>query len=175
MSDQFVAEIKLVGFNFAPTGYALCNGQLLPIAQNTALFSLLGTVYGGNGVTTFGLPNLQGSAPLHVGSGQGPGLSPYALGETGGEVAVTLTAAQLPVHTHTANAATAGGSDSPSGSVWASGIRGRSPAYTTALGSDVPMSASAMGTSGGGQPHNNMPPYLTLNFIIALTGIFPSH
>src|SRR5690242_12083192 len=100
MSDQFVGEIKMVGFNYAPPGYALCNGQLLPINQNTALFSLLGTSYGGNGTTTFGLPNLQGRAPLHVGSGQGPGLSPYALGQTGGETVVTLTASQLPVHTH---------------------------------------------------------------------------
>lgn len=174
MANPFVAEIRMVGFNFAPTGWALCNGQLMPISQNTALFSLLGTNYGGDGRSTFGLPNLQGMGPLHAGGSQGPGLSPYIVGQTGGEQAVTLLASQLPSHTHGVSAGSSGGLSSPTNNVWASGIRGRSPAYAASSGSNVNMSPAAISTAGGGQPHNNMPPYLCMNFIIALQGVFPA-
>lgn len=172
------------GGNFAPTGWAFCNGQLLSIAQNTALFSLLGTTYGGDGVTTFGLPNLQGRMPMHWGNG--PGLSPRVLGEKSGEETVTLNTTQIPMHSHpqtpmasgvssTANATTPAGnfpapiSDPNSGS--------NLTAYsTTANGSSgIPANPSAnTGAAGGSQPHDNMPPYLCVSFIIATTGIYPS-
>ena len=172
MSDQFVAEIRMFAGNFAPSGWALCNGQILPISQNTALFSLLGVMYGGNGTSNFALPNLQGSAPL--GYGQGPGLSSRVQGQAGGEPTVTLLTAQIPAHTHAAQAATAGGLDSPAGTVWGEAQLGKTPLniYAPKPG-NVPMSTQALGFVGGGQPHNNLPPYLCLNFIIALTGIFP--
>src|SRR5512140_19932 len=124
MSDQFVAEIRIFPFNFAPTGWAFCNGQLMPISQNTALFSLLGTNYGGDGRSTFGLPNLQGSAPMHF--GQGPGLSLYDQGESGGAAAVTLLTSEMPAHNHVANCATVNGTQtSPSGTAWAMSKVGR--------------------------------------------------
>jgi len=172
MSDQFVAEIRMFAGNFAPSGWALCNGQILPISQNTALFSLLGVMYGGNGTSNFALPNLQGSAPL--GYGQGPGLSSRVQGQTGGEQTVTLLTTQIPAHTHAAQAAPAGGLDSPAGNVWGEAQLGKTPLniYAPKPG-NVPMSTQALGFAGGGQPHNNLPPYLCLNFIIALTGIFP--
>ncbi len=172
MTDQFVAEIRIFAGNFAPTGWAFCNGQILPISQNTALFSLLGTTYGGDGKSNFALPNLQGSAPLHP--GQGAGLSLRDLGETGGEATVTLLETEIPGHTHTARAATLAGSDvSPAGAVWAVPGAGRGIVAYDPGGGGAAMSASAVGVAGGGQPHNNMPPYLVLNFIIALQGIFP--
>ena len=163
MSEQYLSEIRLISFNFAPHGWALCNGQLLPINQNQALFALLGTTYGGNGQTTFALPNLQGRIPIHTGNG-------FVLGQSGGETAHTLTLAELPQHIHTAQGASANATQpSPSGNVWAAHSF---TAYAhTANGS---MAAGALSTVGGSQPHNNMPPYLVLNFIIALTGIFPS-
>jgi microcystin-dependent protein len=174
MSDAFVGEIRIFGFNFAPTGWALCNGQLLPISQNTALFSLLGTTYGGNGQTTFGLPNLQGCAGVQ--SGQAPGLSNYDLGQVGGESAVTLTPNQIPSHTHVTGCLDgAGNLATPAGSVWASAKVGKQSEnrYSASPGSGPVMNAQAASTAGGGAPHNNMPPYLTLNFCIALQGIFP--
>jgi microcystin-dependent protein len=174
MSDQFVAEIRIFAGNFAPSGWALCNGQLLPISQNTALFSVLGTNFGGNGTSTFGLPNLQGSAPL--GAGQGPGLSSRVLGQTGGEQTVTLLASQMPAHSHTAQAAAAGGWDAPGGNVWGEALLGKTPMnlYAPSGPNNVAMSSQALAATGGNQPHNNMPPYLCLNFIIALVGIFPT-
>ncbi len=176
MSDQFVAEIRIFGFNFAPAGWAFCDGQIMPISQNTALFSLLGTLYGGDGRTTFALPNLQGATPLQ--QGQGPGLSLRNLGESGGEETVTLLASEMPAHNHSAQAVAAGGTTvSPSGAAWAEGRSGRitSPHYAAFdSNSTVAMAPAALAVAGGNQPHNNMPPYLTLNFCIALTGTFPA-
>ena len=175
MSDQFVAEIRIFGGNFAPTGWALCNGQLLPINQNTALFSLLGTNFGGNGTSTFGLPNLQGAAPL--GWGQGAGLTARNLGDTGGEQTVTLLSSQTPSHNHNALAAATGGTDSPAGTVWGEAREGKTPVHLyapSAGGTNVAMNTSALSPIGGGQPHNNLQPYLVLTFIIAQQGIFPS-
>ena len=175
MSNPFLAEIRMFTGNFAPKGWAQCNGQLLPISQNTALFSLLGTFYGGDGKSTFGLPNLQGSAPMHP--GQGPGLSLHDLGETGGESAVTLLQTEMPAHSHAANClSTAGDSNAPNGNTWAAtagtGRGGGPPNYSTA-GPTTPMSAGATSLSGSSQPHNNMSPYLAVTFIIALQGVFP--
>lgn len=174
MANPFVAEIRIFGFNFAPTGWAMCNGQILPISQNTALFSLLGTTYGGDGRSNFALPNLQGSAPMQ--SGQGPGLSLRDLGETGGEQTVTLLQTEIPSHTHTAQGATAAGDASPQGNTWGGGaLKGHGvPLYAPAGSSMVQMSPSALATTGGNLPHNNLPPYLTLNFCIALQGVFPA-
>jgi len=173
MADQFVSEIRIFAGNFAPTGWALCNGQLLPISQNTALFSLLGTQFGGDGRTTFGLPNLQGAMPNH--QGQGPGLSSYVVGQTGGAPAVTLLQSQLPVHSHSAQAATTGGVNSPAGALWGESKLGKTPlnVYAASGANNVAMNPAAVAITGGGQPHNNMPPYLVLTFIIALQGIFP--
>ena len=173
MSEPFLAEIRIFAGNFAPRGWALCNGQILSIQQNTALFSLLGTTYGGNGISNFALPNLQGSAPIQ--QGQGPGLSPRVLGETGGETAVTLLAGQMPAHSHAPKCnAGAGTQASPSNEFWSeSGVRGVKM-YTASNASLVQMNPQALPTAGGNQPHNNMPPYLVLNFIIALVGIFPA-
>ncbi|HEX8071760.1 MAG TPA: tail fiber protein [Pyrinomonadaceae bacterium] len=172
MSQPFVAEIRIVGFSFAPRGWAFCNGQILPISQNTALFSLLGTMYGGNGQTTFALPNLQGSAPMQ--QGQGPGLSEYFQGAPGGEQFVTLIDSEIPAHTHTA-IGTAQPADlpNPDGNNWAQAIGDVSAVnYYNTTGPN-PMSPFALQLAGGSQPHNNMHPYLTLNFIIALQGVFP--
>lgn len=175
MSNPFLAEIRIFAGNFAPTGWALCDGQLMPISQNTALFSLLGTTYGGNGVSTFALPNLQGAAPL--GAGQGPGLSLRDLGETGGEQTVTLLATEMPAHAHTVMAVDgAGDTTSVAGMAWAKAQVGRQATNLySARGTSPPtMNPFAMSIAGGGLPHNNMPPYLTLTFIIALQGVFPS-
>jgi microcystin-dependent protein len=167
MSDQFVGEIRMGGWNFAPTGWAACDGQLLPISQNTALFSLLGTNFGGDGRSTFGLPNLQGMIPFC--QGQGPGLSQYVVGEEDGTAAVTLQTSQIPGHTHQAVASTAAGnSPSASGNDWAE-TRGRLYGASTS----ITMNPAALATTGGSQPHNNLPPYLVVTFVIALTGIFP--
>jgi microcystin-dependent protein len=176
MSEPFLGEIRMFGGNFAPRGWAMCNGQLLTISQNTALFSLLGTTYGGDGVRTFGLPNLQGRAPLH--SGQGPGLSLRDLGETGGEQTVTLLTNQLPSHKHVVNCTnnTTADRTAPTGGLWAPGAGRRGQKfYASAAANGAPlMSPQALPLAGGSQPHNNMPPYLVVTFIIALQGIYPS-
>jgi microcystin-dependent protein len=170
MADAFVAEIRIFGFNFAPRGWALCNGQLLAISQNTALFSLCGTTYGGDGRSTFALPNLQGNAAL--GFGGGPGLSLYDLGETGGSSSVTLLQSEIPAHTHTGMKANARAaiSNNPGGAA---------PALTTGTftyDSTAPttaLSASSLQTVGNSLPHNNYMPSLVLNFCIATQGVFP--
>lgn len=172
MSDPFVAEIRIFPFNFAPRGWAFCDGQLLPLSQNTALFSLLGTTYGGDGRSTFALPNLQGAAPLQ--QGQGPGLSPRDLGESSGSQAVTLLAAEIPAHAHGVMATSqAADLPNPDGNTWAQAVGDVSafPYYQT-TGPNA-MSPNALQLAGGSLPHNNMHPYLTLNFCIALQGVFP--
>ncbi len=173
MADQFVAEIRLVGFNFAPAGWAFCDGQILPIAQNTALFSLLGTTYGGDGMNTFALPNLQGMTVL--GAGQGSGLSYRDLGATSGSETVTLIPSEIPLHTHAVQAVDAlGTTNAPAGNTWASARYGRLTEKTfSTSGAAIAVSATAFAAAGGGQPHNNMPPYLVMNYIIALQGVFP--
>jgi microcystin-dependent protein len=171
MSDQFVAEIRIFGFNFAPTGWALCNGQILPISQNTALFSLLGTTYGGNGQSTFALPNMEGSAPMHP--GQGPGLSLHDLGEQSGAEFTTLLESEMPNHPHTfqAFATPADLKEPQAGAVLTRTQNGA--LYNTTVSNLVQMAPQALPPAGGSLPHNNMMPYLTLNFCIALQGIFP--
>ena len=171
MSNPFVAEIRIFAGNFAPRGWATCDGQILPISQNTALFSLLGTTYGGNGQSTFALPNLQGSAPLHA--GQGPGLSLRDLGEMGGEQAVTLLTSEMPSHTHTAQATSNANQDSPAAHAWSSIGTTRTPPPLYQTTQNAQMSPLALALAGGNLPHNNMPPYLCLTFIIALQGVFP--
>lgn len=172
MSDPFLGEIKMVAFNFAPYGWAFCNGQLLSIAQNTAVFSLLGTTYGGDGRTTFGLPNFQGRAPMQPRTG--PGLTPRAPGETGGSATVTLLSTQIPSHTHSAMAASDGTSVSPTNTAWGTGMGRTPPPLYQDANPDVVMSASALSTSGSSMSHNNMQPYLAVNFVIALQGIYPA-
>jgi microcystin-dependent protein len=167
MADPFVAEIRMFAGNFAPRGWALCNGQILPIAQNTALFSLLGTTYGGDGRNTFALPNLQGRAPMQP--GQGPGLSLRDLGEQGGQEVVTLLESQMPGHNHPLAAF---GAAATTGTPAASVSLAQTAAGTSIYGPAADL--QSLGTpAGGGQPHNNMQPYLALTFIIALQGIFP--
>ena len=171
MSDPFVAEIRIFPFNFAPKGWAFCNGQILPLSQNTALFSLLGTTYGGDGKSTFALPNLQGSAPTH--QGQGPGLSDYFVGQSGGTETVTLLQTEMPIHAHQASGASGSGPVSPANNTWGAGA-GRTPPPTYVNGSsNVSMAGMTVAIAGGSLPHNNMQPYLTLNFCIALQGIYP--
>ena len=173
MQDPWLGEIALVAFNFAPVGWAMCNGQIMQISQNTALFSLLGTTYGGDGVRTFALPNLQSRVPLHF--GQGTGLSSYVLGQVQGSESVTLLGAQMPSHTHsyTPQATTAtGGAASPAGALWASSAS-LDNIYQKGA-SNTAMAPQTVGPTGGGQPHENRQPLLALNFVIALQGIFPS-
>jgi microcystin-dependent protein len=173
MANPFLAEIRIFAGNFAPRGWALCNGQLMPISQNTALFSLLGTTYGGDGKSNFALPNLQGSAPLQA--GQGPGLTLRDLGETGGEQTVTLLQTEMPAHFHTAQASSSGGLASPVNNAWGGSLKGFAGAYSPSVpASNVQMSPLGLSIAGGNLPHNNMPPYLGLTFIIALQGVFPA-
>jgi microcystin-dependent protein len=176
MSDQYLGEIRMAGFNFAPTGWAQCNGQTMSISQNTALFSLLGTNYGGNGTSTFGLPNLQASAPM--GAGNGSGLTPRIQGEIGGQYTVTLISNQIPPHNHPVACISGGGSlDSPNvpgNTVWAADGAGRGVNLYATATSTVAMNPQAVQPAGGNQPHNNMQPCLAVTFIIALQGIYPS-
>ena len=171
MADPFVAEIRIFPFNFAPQGWAWCNGQLLPLSQNTALFSLLGTTYGGDGKSTFALPDLEGRAPMHP--GQGPGLSLHDLGETGGSETVTLLESEIPAHQHTLRAYKSDPSDrfQPTGALLGRANNGN--IYNTAA-NFVGMNGQSLGPAGGDQPHNNMMPYLTFYFNIALQGVFPA-
>ncbi len=171
MADPFVAEIRIFPFNFAPKGWAFCDGQLLPLSQNTALFSLLGTTYGGDGKSTFALPDLQGNAPMHP--GQGKGLSLYDLGQMGGSTDVTLLTSEIPMHTHTLQAfATPADLKEPqAGAVLTRSNNGA--VYNTTISNLVQMAPQALTPAGGSLPHNNMMPYLTLNFCIALQGVFP--
>ena len=170
MSEPFIAEIRIFAGNFAPRSWAFCNGQLLPISQNTALFSLIGTTYGGDGRTTTALPNLQGRAPMHP--GRGPGLTSRRLGERVGVEQVTLSEAQMPNHTHTRRAVSSqGNTDSPEGNAHAD--TGGVDVFQSVASNLVSMDSNLQ-NQGGGQPHNNMQPYLTINFIIALQGLYPS-
>ena len=169
MSDQFLAEIRIFPFNFPPTGWAFCNGQIMPISQNTALFSLLGTTYGGDGKSTFALPNMLDNAPMQPGQGQG--LSLRDLGEMSGVETITLLVSEIPVHTHTLSTSAADGLERfPAGQMTAQGI---GVGLYAAPGPLTQMAFQALPPTGGGLPHNNMQPYLTLNFCIALQGIFP--
>ena len=177
MTAPFVGEIRLFGFNYPPRGYALASGQLLPIQQNTALFSILGTTYGGNGTSNFALPNLNGIAAM--GNGNGPGLTPRVLGEMLGETTVTLLSTEMPTHTHLVNTAVVATitpaqlNNVPNATALMS-FSGPNGAYGETATPAVPMSPLAVGSAGGGQPHSNQQPYLTLNYCIALQGIFPS-
>jgi len=172
MSNPFLAEIRIFTGGFAPKGWALCDGQLMSISQNTALFSLLGTTYGGNGTSNFALPNLQGCAPMQA--GQGPGLSLRDLGETAGEQTVTLLQTEMPAHSHTAQASTGPDSTTPTPNAWASGQKGFGNFYAPSGNNNTQMNPFALSIAGGNLPHNNMQPFLGLMFIIALQGVFPA-
>jgi microcystin-dependent protein len=175
MSEPFLAEIVLFAGNFAPRGWAFCQGQILAIAQNTALFSLLGTTYGGNGQTTFALPDLRGRVP--VGTGQGPGLPSVTLGEVSGEPNHTLIITEMPAHNHAAQAAgnsNPGDNASPNGNTWATSTARDNLYVNAAPNGPMAPNTVTIGIAGGSQPHNNMQPYLGLNYIIAMEGIFPS-
>ena len=165
MAQPYVGEIRIFAGNFAPAGWMLCNGQILPISENETLFQLIGTTYGGDGQSTFGLPDLRGRVPVHQGSG-------FALAQMGGQETVTLTTSQLPQHTHNAAAASSpGNTDSPAGVNSKAAVA--TPLYSTAA-TNAQMNAGAISATGGSQPHDNMSPYLTINYIISLFGIFPS-
>jgi len=169
MSEPFVAEVRIFAGNFAPRGWAFCNGQLLPVAQNTALFSLIGTTYGGDGRNTTALPNLKGRAPMHP--GRGPGLTSRRLGQRGGDEVVTLSENQMPSHTHTlvSESDEIGSDNDPN----ASAFPARAGIYAAASGLQA-MESNSLANTGDSQPHNNMQPFLTMNFIIALVGLYPS-
>jgi len=171
--DPFVAEIRIFPFNFAPKGWAFCDGQILPLSQNTALFSLLGTTYGGDGKSNFALPNMQGNAPMHP--GQGPGLSLHDLGETGGSDTVSLLESEIPSHSHglMASAQPATRTGPANNSLARIPTAGSTPYLAPAGAPLVSMSGNSIAPAGGDQPHNNMQPYLTLNFCIALQGVYP--
>lgn len=170
MSEPFLAEVRIVGFGFAPRGWAFCDGQILPIAQNQALYSLLGTTYGGDGRTNFALPDLRGRTPIHVGSSDG---AAHTLGQKWGEETHTLTGVEMPQHQHAFQGSTdQGATDVPAtGQVLAKSAR---DVYRGQATSGTPLAAAAVADTGGGQAHDNMQPYLTLNFCIALQGLFPS-
>jgi microcystin-dependent protein len=169
--DPFVAEIRIFPFNFAPKGWAFCNGQILPLSQNTALFSLLGTTYGGDGKSNFALPNMQGNTPMHP--GQGPGLSLHDLGETGGSETITLLQTEMPIHTHAMrdHDIDLGELNAPANN--RSLAKSANATAYTAAANLLTMAAQALPPAGGSLPHNNMQPYLALNFCIALQGVFP--
>lgn len=165
MSSPFIGEIRMFAGNFAPVGWAFCNGALIPISENDALFNLIGTTYGGDGQSTFALPNLQSRVPVHVGPG-------FALGQTGGVETVTLTTSQIPAHSHVPQAnSNAGTQSSPGGDVWANSSLGQ---FDNTNPPDSTMAVGALGLAGGSQPHDNMVPFLAVNFILSLFGIFPS-
>ena len=164
MSSPFIGEIRMFAGNFAPVGWAFCDGTVMPISQNDALFNLIGTTYGGDGQTTFALPNLQSRVPVHVGPG-------FALGQTGGAETVTLTTSQIPAHSHVPHANSAPGTQAgPSGGAWAQSTLNQFSSSSPNLN----MNPAALGSSGGSQPHDNMVPFLVINFILSLFGIFPS-
>ena len=169
MSSPFIGEIRMFGGNFAPAGWAFCDGSLIPISENDALFNLIGTTYGGDGQTTFALPDLRSRVPVHMGTG--PSLSPRLIGETGGVETVMLNTQQIPAHTHApvGSSAAANRAD-PAGGFWATWA----DAQFSDQAPNAPVSAGAIPTVGGGQPHDNMLPFLTINFILSLFGIFPS-
>ena len=171
MADPFVAEIRIFPFNFAPSGWAFCDGQLIPLSQNTALFALLGTTYGGNAMSNFALPNLQGQAPMHW--GQGPGLSSYALGQVSGSETVTLLESEIPAHTHALRASTDPGDLNGPTSNRSLARSSGGYAYENPISSLNTMAPESLAPAGADHPHNNMMPYLTLNFCIALQGVFP--
>ncbi len=164
MAQPYVGEIRMFAGNFAPAGWMFCEGQLLPIAENETLFNLIGTTYGGDGQSTFGMPDLRGRVPIHQGNS-------FTLAQNGGVESVTLTQNQLPVHTHIPNASNTGGSDNPSGNYWANSTTGKP--YATP-GAAVAMNAGTIQATGGNQPHDNFQPYLCVDFIISLYGIYPS-
>jgi microcystin-dependent protein len=164
MSEPYIGEIRMVGFSFAPQGWALCQGQLLAISENDALFTLIGTTYGGDGQTTFALPNLQSRVPMHQGGS-------HTIGEMGGVETVTLTINQIPAHTHVPQASNAGSATGPAASVWANSAALQ---FAPAGSPLTPMNPGVMGVSGGSQPHDNMLPYQAINFIISLFGVFPT-
>jgi microcystin-dependent protein len=171
--DPFVAEIRIFPFNFAPKGWAFCDGQILPLSQNTALFSLLGTTYGGDGKSNFALPNMQGNAPMHP--GQGPGLSLHDLGETGGSDTVSLLESEIPSHSHgvmSVSGQIAANTDVAAANSFAKAVQGN-PYLAPASQPTVNLNDNTIAPAGGDQPHNNMQPYLTLNFCIALQGVYP--
>lgn len=178
--DPFLGEIRMVGFNFAPVNWALCNGQLLAISSNTALFSLLGTIYGGNGTTTFALPNMQSRVPIH--QGQGTGLSPYSIGQIGGSEGITLQVSQIPAHNHLMNINSTNATQTvPTNNIL--GVTNNNvtdprnpvpyPTYSNAAGTGT-LAATAITMTGGSTPHQNIQPYLVVNFIIALAGVYPT-
>ncbi len=170
MGSSYIGEIRMFGGNFAPVGWAFCQGQLLPISENQALFNLIGTTYGGDGQNTFALPNLQSRVPLHAGTSSASG-NTYILGQSGGVESVTLTASQIPPHSHVPQAAAAAGSQSsPSNNVWA----GSTNLPYSQSAPAAALSPQAIGSTGGSQPHDNMVPFLAVNFIISLFGVFPS-
>ena len=165
MSSPFIGEIRMFAGNFAPVGWAFCNGALIPISENDALFNLIGTTYGGDGQNTFALPNLQSRIPMHVGPG-------FALGQSAGTESVTLTVSQIPAHSHVPQAQSAAGTAaSSSNAVWANSSLGQ---FDNTNPADATMAASSMGLTGGSQPHDNMVPFLVVNFILSLFGVFPS-
>jgi microcystin-dependent protein len=172
MAEPFLGEIRMMGFSFNPRGWALCNGQLMSISQNTALFALLGTTYGGDGISTFALPDLQGRVAIH--QGQGTGLPSYTIGERAGETTHTLITTEMPMHNHLVAAANVADATSPASAFPGSDTRGTPLTVYNSTTDGTTMSPSMVGIAGGSQPHNNMQPYLTINYCIALEGIFPS-
>ncbi|NHZ42242.1 phage tail protein [Massilia aquatica] len=171
MADPFLAEIRIFPFNFVPRGWAACNGQLMPLSQNTALFSLLGTAYGGDGKSTFALPNLADRSPLHPGAG--PGLSQRDLGEPGGVHEVALTIAEMPAHQHDLHHAGSAATTATPGMTVSFGHAGVAQIYASAAATLTPLAPAALSSAGAGQPHENRQPFLALNFCIALQGVFP--
>jgi len=172
MSEPFIAEVRMFPYNFAPRGWAYCDGSLLEIRQNTALFALLGTIYGGDGRVNFGLPNLQGKVPM--GPGRGPGLATYKLGQSTGEAISTLNETNIPSHTHTAMAEAGKGQDPNPAGLFPGKIKGVQPYRNNPSSTTVPLSSQYAGKSGNSQPHENMQPYVVIPYCIALDGTFPS-